>query len=108
MWLPGITHRHAFMLRVIMHLATMVALSIAHVIIVEGSTLMKYGLLVRILSYSSLFTLIAAGGFGMLLPAIFAIESAVIWMLIPITFFFIIVGLAFCCDRLYKIVKEIV
>jgi hypothetical protein len=43
----------------------------------------------------------------MLLPAIFAIESAIIWALIPIAFIFIIIGVSFCCDRLHKIIKEI-
>jgi len=51
--------------------------------------------------------MIAFGGMGMLLPAIFAIESPFIWLFLPTALAVIILSLLFCVQQIISIVKDL-
>ncbi len=67
----------------------------------------NYKTATKLLTYSLGGGIIAFGGVGVLLPAIFAIESAFIWLFIPTALAVIILSLLFCVQQIISIVKDL-
>jgi len=67
----------------------------------------SYKTTIKLLTYSFAGIMIAFGGMGMLLPAIFAIESPFIWLFLPTALAVIILSLLFCVQQIISIVKDL-
>lgn len=67
----------------------------------------NYKTATKLLTYSLGGAMHLFVGVGILMPAIFAIESAVIWVLLPIALAWVILGTLFCIQRIVSTVKDL-
>lgn len=67
----------------------------------------NYMIVTKLLTYTLAGIMIAFGGVGMLLPAIFAIENPIIWLFLPVALAAIILSLLFCVQRIVSLVKDL-
>ena len=67
----------------------------------------NYKIATKLLTYVLGVSIIAFGGVGVLLPAIFAIESPIIWLFLPAAFAGIVLSLMFCVQRIVSLVKDL-
>lgn len=68
--------------------------------------MIKYRLTLKLVTYFTVGVMVLFGGLGFLLPAIYAIESPIIWLLMPVAGIATLFASLFCFDNFFKLVKE--